>query len=388
MKLALLITDNREPHRQYDRAEPWFGTAPEALLQGLTRVPGLEVHILSCAQQPMRSSPAKLAENIYFHSLHVPKWGWMSTLYQGCAYATRRKLREIVPDVVHGQGTERECAISAVLSGFPNVVTIHGNMAALAREFHSRPGSFHWLAGRLEDWTLPRAGGVLCNSDYTEALVRPRNARTWRVANPLREAFFAELAPRAPRGDGPVRLINIGMVTPRKRQVELLSVCRTLRAKGHSFHMEFLGAASESDPYGAAFLRELTLPGVADYASFSGFHGTDTLIAMLDRADACVHFPSEEAFGLVVPESLARNLKFFGSRAGGIVDIAQSIEGAELFALDDWTGLENALIRWMENSAPRPVSAAQTMRERYYPRVIAQQHLDIYHQLLRDRRSP
>jgi glycosyltransferase involved in cell wall biosynthesis len=384
MKLAFLTTDNREPYRQYARAEPWFGTAPEAVLQGLANIPDLEVHVVSCAQQPMKSSPAKLAENIYFHSLHVPKWGWMRTLYQGCVRATRRKLHELSPDMVHGQGTERDCSISAVLSGFPAVITIHGNMAALAREFHARPGSFSWLAARLEDWTLPRAEGVLCNSDYTEALVRPRHATTWRVANPLRETFFSAPAARAPKKDGTVHLINIGMVTPRKRQMEILSVCRDLRLKGHPIHMEFIGAAMEDDTYGAAFLREMARPSVAEYASFSGFHGTEALIARLDRADACVHFPSEESFGLVVAEALARNLKFFGSRAGGIVDIAESIEGAELFALGDWTGLENAIARWVERGAPRPISAAQTMRERYYPDVIARRHLDIYEQILRD----
>jgi glycosyltransferase involved in cell wall biosynthesis len=383
MKLAFLTTDNREPSRQYECGEPWFGTAPEALLQGLAHMPSLEVHVVSCTQQPMKS-PAKLAENIYFHSLHVPKWGWMRTLFQGCVHATRRKLREIDPDLVHGQGTERECSIGAVLSGFPSVVTIHGNMAALAREFHARIGSFHWLAARLEDWTLPRAKGVFCNSGYTEALVRPRNATTWRVANPLREAFFSTPTVRATNKDDTVRLINIGMVTPRKRQIEILSVCRALRSRGHPIHMEFAGAASGGDPYSAAFLREMARPGVAEYASFSGFIGTEALIAKLDRADACIHFPSEEAFGLVVAEALSRNLKFFGSRAGGIIDIAESIEDTELFALDDWSGLENALARWMESGAPRPISAAQTTQERYHPDVIARRHLEIYEQVLRN----
>jgi hypothetical protein len=51
----------------------------------------------------------------------------------GCIRATRRRLRTLQPDLVHGQGTERDCALSAIFSGFPNVVTIHGNMAELAR---------------------------------------------------------------------------------------------------------------------------------------------------------------------------------------------------------------------------------------------------------------
>ena len=63
----------------------------------------------------------------------VPKIGWMRTLFQGCVRATRKKIREIQPDIVHGQGTEADCAMSAVFSGFPNVLTLHGNMRAVAR---------------------------------------------------------------------------------------------------------------------------------------------------------------------------------------------------------------------------------------------------------------
>ena len=102
MRIAILTTDSREHYRDYHNPAPHFGTAPEALLQGFSKLPGLEVHVVSCTQEQMRS-PQKLAENIWFHSLVVPKIGWMRTLYQGCIRATRRKLREIRPDIVHGQ---------------------------------------------------------------------------------------------------------------------------------------------------------------------------------------------------------------------------------------------------------------------------------------------
>jgi len=138
LKVALLVTDEREPFKKYDMTEPYFLPAPESLLQGFVNLPGLELHIVSCIQERPRSSPAKLAENIWFHTVHVPKLGWMRTLYQGCVRGVRRKLKEIRPDIVHAQGTERECAISAVLSGFPNVLTLHGVMRAQAQLWKSK----------------------------------------------------------------------------------------------------------------------------------------------------------------------------------------------------------------------------------------------------------
>src|SRR5208282_3060329 len=110
MKVAILTTDNRDHHRTYSETTPRFGQAPEALIQGFTSLPGVEVHIVSCTQRPMQS-PEKLAENLWYHSVHAPKFGWLRTLYQGCIRGTRRKLREIQPDIVHGQGTERDCSI-------------------------------------------------------------------------------------------------------------------------------------------------------------------------------------------------------------------------------------------------------------------------------------
>src|SRR6266481_3071048 len=165
MKIAVVTTDNRQHDQNYTAAVPYFGTAPEALLQGFAGMPELEVHVISCTQKPMKS-PEKLTENIWFHSLYVPKVGWMRTSYQGCLRAVRRKLKVIQPDIVHGQGTERECGISASFSRFPNVITIHGNMAELARLFKARLGTFGWLAGQLETITLGRTLGVFCNSEY------------------------------------------------------------------------------------------------------------------------------------------------------------------------------------------------------------------------------
>ena len=92
---------------------------------------------------------------------------------------------------------------------------------------------------------------------------------------------------------------------------------------------------------------------------------------------------AEEAFGLVVTEALARNLKFFGSRLGGIIDIAQDAPGAELFAKDDWPGLTAAIAQWIGHGSPKTNGADALMRERYHPTVIARRHVEIYREVLK-----
>ena len=94
MRIVVLTTDNREPHKDYANPQPHFGTAPAALLQGLALIPEIEVHVVACIRQPV-SSPEKIAPNTYFHSLVVPQLGWMKTLFQGCVRAARRKISSI-----------------------------------------------------------------------------------------------------------------------------------------------------------------------------------------------------------------------------------------------------------------------------------------------------
>jgi glycosyltransferase involved in cell wall biosynthesis len=379
MKLAVITTDNREHTRDYSAPAPYFGTAPEALLQGFAGLPDLEVHVVTCTQRPMKS-PEKLADNIWFHSIYVPKIGWLRTSYQGCIRSTRRRLKVIKPDIVHGQGTERDCSISAVYSRFPNVVTIHGNMAELARLFSPSMVSYGWLTAQLENITLKRTSGVFCNSEYTENLVKGRTPKTWRVPNPLRLQFLD--TPRPGPAPGKCILLNIGVVSERKRQVELLGAARRLHEQGLDFEMQFIGATNEDTPYGALFQERLKDAQARGYARHIGLKSTAELIASFDQAHGLIHFPSEEAFGLVVAEALARDLKFFGARLGGIVDIASGVPGVELSAQEDWEGLTAGIANWMRAGHPKSTGAPAIMAARYHPRVIAQRHLEIYREVL------
>ena len=79
LRVAILTTDKRDHERDYADPIPCFGAAPEALLQGFAGLPEVEILVVSCVHRPI-FSPAKIAPNIFYHSLVVPKLGWMRTL--------------------------------------------------------------------------------------------------------------------------------------------------------------------------------------------------------------------------------------------------------------------------------------------------------------------
>ena len=382
MKIAILTADNREHFEDYTNPLPYFGTAPEALLQGFVELPDIKVHVLSCVQQPV-ASPEKLADNIWYHSMYVPKIGWLRTGYQGCIRAFRKKLKEIRPDIIHGQGTERDHAISAVFSGFPNVITIHGNMLDAARVAKARFGSFLWCAARLENFALKRTAGVFCNSRHTEQLVSPRAKRTWLVPNALREYFLMKPLPIGRKSR--CILLHAGEVCKNKQQLNVLELARSLHQKNPGFEIWFLGDARPHSDYARTFLGRIRQAEKEGFARYLGRTKTvEELVGYFDQASALIHTPIFEAFGLVVAEALARNLKLFAASVGGVVDIAAGIPEAELFAPANWSGLEAAVARWMNAGYSPSVGAATRMRERYHPKTIARRHVEIYQEVLNE----
>jgi glycosyltransferase involved in cell wall biosynthesis len=380
MRVALITTDNREHLKKYELDAPWLSPPIAALLEGFQSVENsaaIQVHVLSCTQQLMRS-PEKLSENVFFHSLLVPKTGWMRTGYQGCIRAVRKKLKEIQPDIVHGQGTERDCAISAAFSGYPNVVTLHGIMREMARVTRARPGSFLWLSNLIEGVALRRAGGVICISNYTRKMVGARCRKTWLVPNALQTPYFT--TPLSTARPAECTILNLGTICSYKRQNELLDVLESLHREGLKFKAQFLGSASRDNAYGTTFLDRVNN---SPYLTYLGFKSVDELIRHLDDASALVHVSAIETFGLVVAEALSRNLKFIGFNSGGVADIIRDVDMAEGFEDQDWTGVKSALAKWIHSGFPRPQSAATVMRERYHPLMVARQHLDVYQDLLR-----
>ena len=204
-----------------------------------------------------------------------------------------------------------------------------------------------------------------------------RARKTWGVPNPIRSKFFRD-STDTPVTDIP-QIINVGLVSPRKRQLELLREAAKMWASGVGFRIVFAGGIPD-DPYGKAFANEITHAEQNGYASHVGFLNIDGLIQLMDQSHGMIHCPTEEAFGLVVAEGMARGLKFFGSDLGGIRDIADGMMEAELHA--DLISLMGGVRRWLDQGAPRAESSRAEIAKRYHPQVVATRHVEIYREVL------
>lgn len=376
LKIAFVVVDDRFTR---SLSLPFFGAAPTALLQGFEELEGeIEIHIVCCTMGDL-PSPDKLGSNIWFHSINVPKWGFLRSLHLGCYFAVKRMIKEFQPDIVHAQGTERWCAISTAFLDYPKLLTIHGNLEKINLQFKPKPRIYWSLQTLLQKIAVPRFDGIFCNSDYTQACLKSSARCTWRIDNPIRKVFTEE-GPNIIKAPYPT-ILNVGIFQERKRQLELLILAKKLFDRGVKVVFRFIGRL-ETDEYGMKCRLLIEAGERAGYVEYAGTKTAQELVFEMDRAQGFVHCPSEEAFGLVVAESLARGLKFFGTAVGGVIQITQEVPGCELYDINDWNGMAQGIENWIISGAEREPSAADCIKIRYTPALIAKEHLHIYREII------
>ena len=377
MRIAILTTDTREEISGCIDAQPRLGLAPEALLQGFARLPEAEVHVVSCLKEPVRLVE-KIAPNIFYHGVAVPRLGWLRTGYQGCIRAVREKLKAIQPDIVHGQGTERDCAISAVFSGFPNVVTVHGNMRLIAAVNQARPFSYLWLAAKLEGFTLPRTDGVVCISHYTQAAVAKLARKTWILPNAVDANFFDVQA--APPLDAPPIGLCVGTICARKNQNDFIRALDPL-AIHKKFKILFAGGLDKGI-YGAEFQR---LISTRPWCEHIGYINREQLRTQLKSATFLALPTREDNCPMVVLEAMAAGVPVLASAVGGVPDLVAHEVNGLLCKPEQPETFRTATTRFLDDRAFAnhiAATAGAQARQRFHPQVIAQKHLEIYRDVL------
>jgi glycosyltransferase involved in cell wall biosynthesis len=376
MKIVQITTDNRTHFGDHGREMPYFGTAPEGLLQGFAKLPEHEIHVVSVAREHM-NVPSKLAPNIHFHQPVLPPWGMGRSLFTGAVLSIRKLLREINPDIVHGQGTERECALAAVFSGHPNVLTLHGNMRVHAKRGENKGKPYYRLAAFLEGIALRKTDGVVSISSYTDELVKPLAKRSWLLPNAADSRYFE--ATRKPTQ--PPTILFVGGLDERKNPVGFIKACAPL-FEGTDWKFRLCGTGAKGSPY----LSELeALAAKHPWIDLAGWKSREELLTEMERASLLVLPTFEDNCPMVVLEAMAVGLPVIASRVGGIPDLITDGETGMMFNPLNPSSMRGATERILSDIGLRNrlgEAAKREARERFHPEVIARAHLDIYREVL------
>ncbi|PZO04518.1 MAG: group 1 glycosyl transferase [Hyphomicrobiales bacterium] len=129
-------------------------------------------------------------------------------------------------------------------------------------------------------------------------------------------------APRAKGGpaDGPLRLLAVGSIVPRKGYHVLVEALATLRDR--KWHLTIVGADDRAPQTMRDLTDQIAAAGLTDRILLAGAVNDTTLAAAYDRADLFVMPSLFEGYGMVLTEALARGLPIICTTGGAAAETA------------------------------------------------------------------
>jgi glycosyltransferase involved in cell wall biosynthesis len=364
------------------KPSPNVHPAIEALFQGFEGLDGIEVDVLFGSLRPPGSIRATKGA-VRYHSIPYRRaFGALSGGgFLGRFFNLRNYVRSHSFDLVHAQGSERESAWTAVFSGIPSVITLHGLMGEVVKMKGNRTLWHYWVAALLERLAIKRTDGVISISPYALRVVLGITSRARFIPNAVRREFYDPS--RMKRANVP-KVLFIGNLTHVKRPDWFIRAVDVLWREGLSFDARMLCMGNPKHPYfneivamaeGLPASRKIDLRfNVADVA------------AELDQADILFAPSTWESMGIAVCEAMAKGLCVVGSRIEANIPLLGQGCGV-MFSTENFKEAVDSLRSVISDpELRRRISEkSQNRVKSYAPDVVAGETIDFYREILRRR---
>lgn len=282
------------------------------------------------------------------HFRTVPP-GLPGNWYRASRYICRRIL-ELDPDLVIVSKSYQYMPLFRVspLSGRVPVLYLMHHLEWMDRA--NRMKAFMYRT--YVRWLLGMADTVWVNSASTERALRESRipASRVRVISPGFEKTPAPPPDRSGR-TGPVRLLCVGSVSPRKAQHVLVRACGLLEEE--SFILEIAGSVTADEDYASEVERLVSSLGLEERVTMSGNLDERELEDAYRRADILVHPASWEAFGMSILEGMWQGLPVVAANVAAIPELVRDGENGVLVEPGSAEALANGVRYLMENRARR-----------------------------------
>lgn len=205
----------------------------------------------------------------------------------------------------------------------------------------------------IERRYLRSADGFIFSSKTTRQAVDALagNGKPSIIANPPADRFKRVLtdpvvAARAMQ-PGPLRLLFVGNVIPRKGLSVLLSAIFALPA--HSVILSVVGSLAADPLYARKVVDQAAVQGLHDSVVFHGILDDDSLQKQLEAAHVLAVPSSYEGYGIVYLEGMAFGLPAIGTTSGAAGEIIKHRKNGFLIQPGDEAALTNYLLALLMN---------------------------------------
>ncbi|MFI5360983.1 MAG: glycosyltransferase family 4 protein [Elusimicrobiota bacterium] len=293
-----------------------------------------------------------------------------------------RFLQQIAPDIVHYQGA----TFLAANSRRRSVLTIHG-IAEKDALWDGRRGAGRWLKWLLlkltEEYGRRRTPRVILISDYVgRVLPEDKSRKTWSIENPIADSFLD-----VERDSEPGRIFCCSRIMERKNILGMIEAfARVVRRAPHCR----LRIAGTADPRYYRDCRKLVeRHGLQSRVHFLGNLSVKEVQGELSKAN-CFALPSfQETAPLCIAEAMAVGVPVVAAAVGGVPDMVD--HGSTGFLVDphDAADIGEAIGRIVSDD---PLAhemgrrAKSVVRRRFPASVVAQRTIDVYREILGERR--
>ncbi|WP_256300845.1 glycosyltransferase family 4 protein [Haloarchaeobius salinus] len=141
--------------------------------------------------------------------------------------------------------------------------------------------------------------------------------------------------------DGPLRIVAVGSVVPRKNVHGLIDAVAAVP----DCELTVVGALDAAPDYAERLQRQVTAAGIDDRVTFTGFLPDADLADRLAAAHLLAVPSRHEGFGIVYLEAMGFGLPVIASAAGGAGDVVVDGENGYLVSPDDPDTLRERLAR-------------------------------------------
>lgn len=349
------------------------------LVEGLSRLSDVDLHMVTC-QRSIERAYTRREGRVCLHYLPRERMGHL-TFYIRDRRRMVRLLREIAPDVVHGQGTGMYAG-TVLDSGYPAVVSVQGitfREAALVRAPWVR--LLRSMASIYEKRCLKRARDIIPSSPYAvQEFSSWIDATIHSVENPADERLF-ELPDQAESG----RILLPARVIPRKNVLWLLQAWAEVVKSFPEARLRVAGEMHTRPDYVQRVRQYIQGHRLESNVELLGSLDQEQLMEEFARCGLVVLPSVQETSPVAVAEALSAGRPVVATRVCGLPFLVAEDETGLLVELGDTEGMAQALMKLLADDDLRRrmgLRAREDAKNRFKIDVVARQTYEVYRQVL------
>ena len=360
------------------------GSVPQrTLIGGLMESRQVTLDLVTTTKLLAGARTIDMGERLRLHILGVPKFSGMPVGFVPRIRLLHQYLEQLEPDIVHGQGTEREFGIAAVTSRWPNVLTVHGILREVHKVTKPRWRSPEHIGRWVERIALRKARHIIAISPYVQRVLSSAGQRQfYPVPNPVSPVFFGVKKPKPG-----TKVVFSALIGPHKGLPDLIEAARRLQVEGVTPHWTIVGKSSLQFTNSFAACQALAQRCfTSDLMEFPGWLTQEAFAGELREACCLVHPSYCENSPMVIAEAMASGTPAVACGVGGVPDLIE--DGVNGFLVPP--GDVDLLAQRVRTLVLNP-ELARTFGERarekalsFRPEVVAEKTLRAYERVLQE----